>query len=452
MIKYLLIFLKNASKTGTHKSQDQDLYKRIKLCNQICIVMAYVSFPYIFIFHYFGYTAQGLQVIPFVFLFLSPILLNHLGHYNFAKHSLLTWGNVSIIFFGSIFGREAGFQMAFFSMVTLPVVLFEFHQRKHTMLGILNVILCLFFLEIIDYHIFTALHLPEKSYLILNYTLYALTFTIICLSLRFFYLYMENAQKEIHKAYETSYKSLQYAEKLSQQAAYATLTCRIAHEIRTPLAIIQASAELAHQYDTPKENTEKFAHMTKKNIERLVNVTDVMLKYGNTNVICFETIRLHKLIKDATCLASEKCLEKGIHIIESFSLIPAISGDKNKLYQAILNIIFNSIEAIDSDGTITISTSKTTFKPIGQKPTNGALISFTDTGSGIPPKDLNKIFDPFFTTKHEKMGLGLAWTYRVINEHQGLVTTKSEVGKGTTINLYLPLQTQHERIQKNVPA
>ena len=124
---------------------------------------------------------------------------------------------------------------------------------------------------------------------------------------------------------------------------------------------------------------------------------------------------------------------RSIVIEENYSKnIPDCYCDKNQLQQVFLNIILNAGEAIPNTGTITITTS------IKQ---NHIVITIKDTGCGIKKENLNKIFDPFYTTKpvNKGTGLGLSISYGIIQQHGGNIECESEEGKGTTFNVFLPV-------------
>ena len=118
-----------------------------------------------------------------------------------------------------------------------------------------------------------------------------------------------------------------------------------------------------------------------------------------------------------------------------------IKADKNQICQVVINLIMNSVDAMEEQGTLTLATSIT-------KDRKTAILSVTDTGSGIPESDVLKIFDPFFTTKEpgKGTGLGLSMAYGVLEENQGRIYVRETSEQGTTICLELPVVTLSNEI------
>ncbi|MBI5410031.1 MAG: ATP-binding protein, partial [Nitrospirae bacterium] len=128
--------------------------------------------------------------------------------------------------------------------------------------------------------------------------------------------------------------------------------------------------------------------------------------------------------------------ERGNRLIRDIPEAPIITViDRDKIKEAMLNLLTNADDATDH-GTITIKT---------KSENDEAVIEISDTGSGIKPENLNDIFNPFFTTKSGGIGLGLAITRRIIEEHNGRIEVESELGRGTVFRIYLPLETVNSK-------
>ena len=123
-----------------------------------------------------------------------------------------------------------------------------------------------------------------------------------------------------------------------------------------------------------------------------------------------------------------------IRIVREFAAnLPPIFVDSERITQALLNVCLNAIAAMESGGTLTIITRIA-------KQNDKVEITIADTGSGISEDDLPKVFDPFFTTKSSGTGLGLAIVRKIIDHHEGTISIKSQLGKGTTITIVIPIQ------------
>ena len=140
-----------------------------------------------------------------------------------------------------------------------------------------------------------------------------------------------------------------------------------------------------------------------------------------------------------------------INVVQEFAPdTPTIFADRQKLRQVFLNLLTNASDAMPQGGTLTLRTAPATLDD--GKP--AVLIEFADTGVGIPAENLEKIMEPFFTTKEEGKGtgLGLAICRRIVQEHHGTIQIVSEVGKGTTVRIVLPVQERHQRGSRSASA
>jgi signal transduction histidine kinase len=125
--------------------------------------------------------------------------------------------------------------------------------------------------------------------------------------------------------------------------------------------------------------------------------------------------------------------------------LPAIWMDPNQLKQVIMNLVVNARDAMEERGHISVRSRRlpTLFSPgVGQRAVPAVELTFSDTGSGIPEEDLPKIFDPFFTSKEpgKGVGLGLSVGYSIIKAHDGTIDVESEIGRGTTFRIVLPVE------------
>jgi signal transduction histidine kinase len=115
--------------------------------------------------------------------------------------------------------------------------------------------------------------------------------------------------------------------------------------------------------------------------------------------------------------------------------------DDNQIEQVIINLLLNSVHAIDEKGIISITTKMDTERKL-------AVIEIQDNGYGIPKGKLKRIFEPFYTTKSDGTGLGLAVSYGIIKNHQGDIEVLSEPGAGTLISIELPIQNGKSKLTR----
>ena len=145
----------------------------------------------------------------------------------------------------------------------------------------------------------------------------------------------------------------------------------------------------------------------------------------------FEYSDITYVLDETFQLLNEELKSKNIHLIKDFSEIPKTMFDADQMRSVFINIIKNSIDAMNTGGELIVSLSAKG---------NWIEISFTDNGCGMDKVQQKRIFDPFFTTKTNGSGLGLLIVQRIINSHNGTVKVDSEPGKGTTITLEIPIR------------
>jgi PAS domain S-box-containing protein len=117
--------------------------------------------------------------------------------------------------------------------------------------------------------------------------------------------------------------------------------------------------------------------------------------------------------------------------------LPLVPLDPAQIAQVLVNLIKNAMQAMTKEGTLTIQTGE------GQ---DGVWVSVADTGGGIPQEQLNRIFEPFYTTKKKGSGLGLMIVQRIVRSHDGRIELESQLGRGTTFRIWLPLQEKKPRL------
>ncbi|MBW4848645.1 PAS domain S-box protein [Bacillus safensis] len=236
-------------------------------------------------------------------------------------------------------------------------------------------------------------------------------------------------------------RSNQQLQMQAQKLAVAgQIAAGIAHEVRNPLTSVNGFLQLMKtQYP---ERTDYFDIIFSE-IKRIDFVLSELLVLAKPQSVHFQEVQLHGLLEQVITLLKTNAVLSNIDLKQPFKKqdAGAILADANQMKQLFINLIKNAIEAMPEGGSIYISTEKVM---------NEWKITIQDEGKGMSEEDIQKIYDPFFSTKTEGTGLGLTICATILKDHHGRMDVVSELGKGTTFHIYLPVcqksrQQQGER-------
>lgn len=214
-------------------------------------------------------------------------------------------------------------------------------------------------------------------------------------------------------------------------AAVGRLAAAIAHEIRNPLTSIAGSVSMLSGVPEMNEDHRRLLDIVTRESQRLNGIITDFLAYSRTKQYKFDKVDLIQLVEDTLTLMEHRMTAEktGIRIVRKFSAQQALTmADGDKLKQVFWNICENAVRAMKNGGTLTIAT-----EILG----NDWQVSFTDTGAGMTPQQVEKIFEPFQSEFEGGTGLGLAIVYQIIQAHEGKVWARSKLGQGTTMVLRL---------------
>ena len=228
-------------------------------------------------------------------------------------------------------------------------------------------------------------------------------------------------------------EKLREAEHLS---GIVQLAKSIAHEIRNPLNFISLSIDhlrkkYVQQGSEDKEAFESLITSIKHEIQRLNKLVGDFLDYGKPLRLSLQEVDMNGLIDELIALVWAKAEKDGIKIHHQYGELPKLSLDPDLIKTCIFNVILNAFQAMHAGGDLTLSTKTSDSR---------AYIIIEDTGVGIAKENLPKLFDPFFSTKSTGLGLGLALTKRVVEEHGGKVDFNSIEGRGSKVTISLPVK------------
>ncbi|MEZ6242557.1 MAG: ATP-binding protein [Phycisphaerales bacterium] len=224
----------------------------------------------------------------------------------------------------------------------------------------------------------------------------------------------------------------------------------LSHSIKNILQGLRGGADVTEM--GLRKNDLKIAaggwEILKRNLDRIVNLTMNMLAFSRQKTLELELTKLGPLVEECAQLLETRCEEKKIAlIVDADPEMPPIAVDPNMIHQAVMNLMVNAVDAVDSEkGVVTARVSFHEVEP-GRVGTPTAEITVRDNGPGIPRDRLGWIFEPFNTTKGLKgTGLGLAVTKRIIDEHNGRIRVETQVGKGSAFRVFIPadLDSRHD--------
>ncbi|MGD6817344.1 ATP-binding protein [Metabacillus sp. 84] len=227
----------------------------------------------------------------------------------------------------------------------------------------------------------------------------------------------------------------EYILKTEKMSVVGELAAGVAHEIRNPLTSLKGFVQFLGEDENLKHKNH--LRVMAEEIDRINEVIDELLLIAKPQGKSFKKEKAKEIIEDVLLLLEETA--KAAYVQFSLHADPElyILCNKNHLKQVFLNLVKNSIEAMEFGGTMTIHCAMAAD--------GYAQFILKDEGSGIEPERIEKLGEPFFTTKEKGTGLGLTVCYKIVKEeHRGTIQFQSELGKGTTVTIQLPLDPIEE--------
>jgi signal transduction histidine kinase len=247
-------------------------------------------------------------------------------------------------------------------------------------------------------------------------------------------------QVRMRKELENTQAQLMQAEKI---ASLGRLAAGVAHEINNPLAGILIYAELLErQLQSGVVNREYIAEIIGQTL-RCQQIVNRLLEFSRQSLGQRTNFNANDVLRRCLDLLTHHAMFHNIEVHTQLDpQLPEIIGDPGQLQQVFTNLLLNAADAMQGQGRITVSSQPSPHR-------SGIILTFTDTGCGIPSDIRSKIFEPFFTTKPpgKGTGLGLAIVYSVIQRHGGTIEVDVVPGGGTTFTIRLPLESQPEAAQ-----
>jgi len=224
-----------------------------------------------------------------------------------------------------------------------------------------------------------------------------------------------------------------------------TLAAGMAHEIKNPLVCLKTFVQLLPEHLDDPDFRATFIPLLGKEVDRIDVIVNQLLDFSHPVKAMRVPMSLHAVLDDALQLISQPSKARGIVLDRRYAAgDDRLLGDRRLLGQVFVNLFLNGIEAMDTGGTLTVST-RPSERPwpagrTGLPPTRAWIeVRVRDTGRGIAESDQSRVFDPFFTTKANGTGLGLSVSHSIVVDHQGAIDVESVPGQGACFRVLLPL-------------
>ncbi len=230
-------------------------------------------------------------------------------------------------------------------------------------------------------------------------------------------------------------------------ASLGTLSAGMAHEIKNPLVSIKTFAQLLPERYHESDFRETFSGLIVHEIDRIDSLVNQLLRFARPAKPLLRPMHAHEILEKTLRLVQHRLYQKEINVTRKLGApVDTIRADGDQMEQVFLNFFLNAMDAMKRGGELTVSTETrsgeslvTHLLPRDAERNEALHISIRDTGEGIKKEDIARVFDPFFTTKDFGTGLGLSVVHGIIEEHGGQIEVESELAKGTSFHIFLPL-------------
>jgi two-component system, NtrC family, sensor histidine kinase HydH len=272
-----------------------------------------------------------------------------------------------------------------------------------------------------------AIILLQGRVIVLSLTIMSILFTILSLIVvRANRIMAERAEERLRLE-----EQLNEAQRL---ASLGKMVAAVSHEIKNPLGIVRSTAEiLGSRISKVAPGNERLANIIVEETSRLDNIVREFLDFARPRDVRKAAGSLNGVVERLLRFMEPEFQQKEVQVqIALDEELPEIFFDGEQIYQVVLNVVFNAIQAMPQGGELFLKTAVLPDQ-------NAVVLEVTDTGAGISPEKMGQIFTPFYTDKNRGTGLGLTIAKSIVDKHQGSLTVSSAPGEGSTFRLVLPV-------------
>lgn len=247
---------------------------------------------------------------------------------------------------------------------------------------------------------------------------------------------LDTQEAELDGAYARLAAAQAHLIQSSKLNTLGELAAGLAHELNQPVTIIKGLAQsLLKDLDAGSADVEKVRLIAEAS-SRMELIVRHMNVFSRSKEPELSICDLNAIIKDAFRLSGASLSQRSIEVALDLGEVPPVKGSPVRLEQVMMNLIANAKDAMKDGGRLSVRTSTLAY----EKGRQGVLVSFSDTGTGIPEDALAHLFEPFFTTKEpgKGTGLGLSISRSIVRDHGGEIRVESVAGIGTTFHISLP--------------
>jgi signal transduction histidine kinase len=435
---FLRKFLYNIANTGVDAHLSDNDLRKIRLTNQIVLVLGFATIPYIFLFNIFGVPWLAWLIVPVCGSFFSCIVLNHFRRYWESRMLFVILANMAAFYYSAKLGMSANVHNLYFAFVGFPLMLFEPKRVASLVFSVGLALLCYFFLLLnFEQHWISTLQTHSWSVLWISISANLTVFIVIILYLRSGYRSYQRYEESLinsNTSLQTAYEDLQLQQKLLEKSwhdsVYAQLTRTIAHELKNPLFEFGMVIGALKTSLEDKETALMFIDSLGQTVEELMELLHAMLESGGASVGEPKEMNLPDAMRRVLILAEGSMKKRNIRLHKEIDDLPTIMGDPKSYLMVFSNLIVNAMEAMsDDDGPGGDLTIRVKQDPSPVEGRNGIVVEISDTGVGIPKSRQANLFKGAQSTKgleERQRGIGLALVWKLIDQMGGEITVHSD--------------------------